>query len=536
MSKSELKEELGIGSLAARRYLWEHIQKLRYRQQASDASVAVALHEAEIDHLAGSQNMDGQEHVDHEVLGTLRHEAAMQRQVLEDAMLAYRLAGMSLGQQFVEDSELAGQEQQHFDMQAVQSEYDRLYAQTLAPARARTSGEMNQEVKSLMKVCIETCAGNGVNVAEALGSGQIQIINRKPRFQPVHDGLANVEEYFLLAQDIERCAACFEEGATGFVLPCSHQNCTACMRRLFETALRDSSLLPLKCCERPIDMAIAKVVLKKPQVDILEERLLELQAERKMYCPNCSRFINLDALEDSQSLVCMCGTHLCTICSTASHPGVSCDHNQAIASGSDAPFLEMASSQGWKQCPGCSIVVELTHGCNHMTCSSCSTQFCYHCLALCGIEATVCVPPEDASFGKKTGFWQVKRLAFKHKSKLEEKLSNRQSDETDFSTHVVHFRHTSFVTTIGNMSTLLANVSDAGLSCMSMAWSAMQTVVQPCVTRVLIIAFLDVDGIEWHWHLRGLSISKNNIFQSYVLYRLRITLLSCPHVALVLGS
>lgn len=384
LSKNELKSELGISSLATRRYLWEHIEKLRYCQEASDVSIAVSLHQEEIDSLTGFQITDNEHHVDHEVLGTLRHEAEVQRQVLDDAILAYRLGGMSLGQQFVEDSELAFKEQRRIDLQAVQSEYDHIYARTLNPGSART--EMNQEVKSLMRVCIDTCADNGINVAEALEKGEIRMIDRNTTFQfdetkstGEDEDIADEEERFLLLQEIHRCNACFEEALPGFILPCEHQNCKDCTKRLFETALRDSSLLPLTCCEIPIDMTISKALLKKHQVETLEQRVEELQANRKMFCPSCSQFINLDKVEASTSLGCKCGTMLCTICATACHPTISCEHNQAIQTGSDEPFLEMAAAEGWRQCPGCSVVVELKHGCNHITCSRCKTQFCYRC-------------------------------------------------------------------------------------------------------------------------------------------------------------
>jgi hypothetical protein len=42
--------------------------------------------------------------------------------------------------------------------------------------------------------------------------------------------------------------------------------------------------------------------------------------------------------------------------------------------------LELSREQGWKQCPKCSVLIELRSGCNHMTCTNCSHEFCYRCL------------------------------------------------------------------------------------------------------------------------------------------------------------
>ena len=162
------------------------------------------------------------------------------------------------------------------------------------------------------------------------------------------------------------------------------------MRSLLNTALKDSSLLPLKCCGIPIDMIVTSV-LSKQQSDILQLRTAELNATRKMYCPTCSSFINLDFLaevellaendqEDRGALLCDCGTFLCSTCGTASHPGLSCTVNKACQSGNDGTLLQLASEQGWKQCPRCAIMIEFTHGCNHMRCRSCHHDFCYLCL------------------------------------------------------------------------------------------------------------------------------------------------------------
>jgi hypothetical protein len=101
-----------------------------------------------------------------------------------------------------------------------------------------------------------------------------------------------------------------------------------------------------------------------------------------MYCPTCSRFINLDFVDSSESteLPCTCGALLCTSCKAAAHNGLSCRENQAATAGSDDLLLEVARTAGWKQCPACAIMIELEHGCNHMSCANCNHEFCFRCL------------------------------------------------------------------------------------------------------------------------------------------------------------
>ena len=109
----------------------------------------------------------------------------------------------------------------------------------------------------------------------------------------------------------------------------------------------------------------------------------ELEAENKMYCPTCNKFINLDLVDaqESTELLCICNTALCVSCKTNSHPGYSCAENRAIIAGDDALLLEYARREGWKQCPGCNTMIELTVGCNHITCGSCNHEFCFSCLS-----------------------------------------------------------------------------------------------------------------------------------------------------------
>ena len=54
ITKSDLKSELGIASLPARRYLWELINSLKAEQATSDYSVAIQVHEEEIKVLAAT--------------------------------------------------------------------------------------------------------------------------------------------------------------------------------------------------------------------------------------------------------------------------------------------------------------------------------------------------------------------------------------------------------------------------------------------------------------------------------------------------
>ena len=182
---------------------------------------------------------------------------------------------------------------------------------------------------------------------------------------------------------IIQCHVCYEHGMKGVFLACDHSMCIECMRNLFVSAVRDSSLLPLRCCETPIDMTICRHLLSSDEAQTVFSRLAEREATNKMYCPSCNMFINLDLVDaqESTDLLCMCGTSLCVSCKTVSHPRFTCAENRSIAEGDDTLLLEHARQEGWKQCPSCNVMIELTHGCNHITCCSCDHQFCFLCLS-----------------------------------------------------------------------------------------------------------------------------------------------------------
>eukprot|EP00541_Cyclophora_tenuis_P015706 CAMPEP_0116545052 /NCGR_PEP_ID=MMETSP0397-20121206/2456_1 /TAXON_ID=216820 /ORGANISM="Cyclophora tenuis, Strain ECT3854" /LENGTH=162 /DNA_ID=CAMNT_0004069327 /DNA_START=1122 /DNA_END=1606 /DNA_ORIENTATION=- len=102
LEKEDLRTELGMKSLAARKYLWHAIERVRWQHESSDYSLAIDLHQKEIDGLAAQHPGDankkkrGHHHhhhhvVDDEVLNLLQSDAQRQRQIMEDHFLAHRL-------------------------------------------------------------------------------------------------------------------------------------------------------------------------------------------------------------------------------------------------------------------------------------------------------------------------------------------------------------------------------------------------------------------------------------------------------------
>ena len=129
-------------------------------------------------------------------------------------------------------------------------------------------------------------------------------------------------------------------------------------------------------------MNIRPQLLKEEDAQRIVQRVAEIEATNKMYCPTCSTFINLDLIDltFANDLEGRCGTMLCMQCKTSAHPGLTCQHNKGAKSVSDELVLKLALENSWKRCPSCETLIELRSGCNHMTCASCRHEFCYICL------------------------------------------------------------------------------------------------------------------------------------------------------------
>jgi hypothetical protein len=445
LSQDDIKSELGIRSLPARRYLYDLIRKLRAQQDSANLVAAVEVHSAEIENLKNFSSPDasgGVHPIDNAVIEALANDAEIQRQILDDHLLSLRLeAGIAPGEQGFADSELAVKEQQRINELLLISEFDHRYARTLQNNRNRNDNNIRQqEIRSLFSLAVETCSANRINVATAVERAEVRIFHpdQLPQSEDEEDVLD--EPYIdeeekswddgcgspaLQIQDlpqIERCNVCYEENIKGVLLACDHPYCVPCLRNLFQTVLADSSLLPIRCCEIEIDTSIALILLSRKDSEALIRRIDEFEAKNKMYCPTCGTFVNLDHIDQCiTEIFCDCGVSLCVECKTQSHPYVSCHDNRIQQNDTLGAVLELAQEQGWKRCPSCQGMIEFTSGCNHMTCR-CGYQFCYLCLAPWNGRSGLCSSGECQ-------LWDEDRLVAAAEIRVEQRLGNRVVDQ-----------------------------------------------------------------------------------------------------------
>ena len=172
LEKDELRSELGIGSLPARRYLWDLVVTLRSHQDSADRTAAIDAFEEEIESLPQQGTADasagGGMDTDEEVVNQLRNDASQQRQIISDHMMALRLQS-SGSQQTYEDAGLARAEEDRLRQLSIQCEFDRRYAQSFDRRGVERPGadyeENKTQIASLFGLSIQACVNNKVNVA-----------------------------------------------------------------------------------------------------------------------------------------------------------------------------------------------------------------------------------------------------------------------------------------------------------------------------------------------------------------------------------
>ncbi|KAL0952935.1 hypothetical protein HGRIS_007148 [Hohenbuehelia grisea] len=196
------------------------------------------------------------------------------------------------------------------------------------------------------------------------------------------------------------CVACTSTmSSPDLQAPCGHAWCRSCLTDLVRACIKDETLYPLRCCQQHIPERAALGLITDRRVNLafrLKAREFATPALQRVYCPNprCSVFLgaSLDeassgsntALTHGSSAMAFgettrrctsCYVSACLQCKSAAHPGESCKQNEALEQ-----VKALAASERWQTCPGCHAIVELHHGCYHMSCR-CRTQFCYLCAA-----------------------------------------------------------------------------------------------------------------------------------------------------------
>ncbi|XP_047963589.1 E3 ubiquitin-protein ligase RSL1-like [Salvia hispanica] len=203
-------------------------------------------------------------------------------------------------------------------------------------------------------------------------------------------------------EPIENCSICCEEKLSSMMLSfkCSHRFCSHCMKTYVEGKV-DYSQVPIRCpqlgCKYCISASECRTFLPVASYESLERALGEADvlSSNKMYCPYPSCSVLLDPYDclstrgssssqsDNSCVECpVCQGFICVDCEVPWHSSMTCDEYQRLPledrDASDLTLHRLARNKRWRRCVQCRTVIELAHGCYHMTCW-CGHEFCYSC-------------------------------------------------------------------------------------------------------------------------------------------------------------
>jgi len=183
----------------------------------------------------------------------------------------------------------------------------------------------------------------------------------------------------------ELCMVCFDKKPFDqfYGASCGHNYCKSCLETHYKIKTKDGDVLKVSCIDPKCDRMIEEDEILSFLVDeelrakfkrFRENKLAMLNPNVRFCCkPNCDGTMVGSQLK--RKLTCpLCGTAVCFNCNQPWH-GLFVGCNQNV----DIGYAKWALNKDVNKCPKCRMAIEKIDGCNHMTCSSCSYEFCWIC-------------------------------------------------------------------------------------------------------------------------------------------------------------
>lgn len=191
---------------------------------------------------------------------------------------------------------------------------------------------------------------------------------------------------------LESCSICCEDKPLPIMvtMKCLHKFCSHCLRDYVDRKVQ-SCRAPVRCpeprCKYYISASECRSFLPFTLFESFEKALAEakLLDSDRIYCPfpDCSvlldprKCLTAGASSSSQTksscVECpVCQRFICIGCKVPWHSSMSCEEFQNLPeeerNASDITLHRLAQIKRWKRCQQCRQMIELIHGCYHMTC------------------------------------------------------------------------------------------------------------------------------------------------------------------------
>ncbi|KAJ0261371.1 Uncharacterized protein HA466_0045050 [Hirschfeldia incana] len=200
----------------------------------------------------------------------------------------------------------------------------------------------------------------------------------------------------------EDCLICYQDTDLERMFSvgkCRHRFCFHCVKQHVEVKLLHGTVpnCPHDGCKSEMVMDACRRVLTPKLGEMWKRRIKDnaVPVTERVYCPypRCAALMSkakitesakslLSVYPDSGVRRCVeCRGLFCVDCNVPWHGKVSCTEYKKlhpIPPADDVKLNSLASNKTWCQCEKCLHVIELTQGCNHITCR-CGYEFCYKC-------------------------------------------------------------------------------------------------------------------------------------------------------------
>jgi hypothetical protein len=182
-----------------------------------------------------------------------------------------------------------------------------------------------------------------------------------------------------------QCSVCLTPAEDPFTTSCGHLYCKQCLVSQAACML----VFPVRClglsgdCNKPLTLQDLRQVLISSDYDTLLTSSLTKHVRTHptefQYCPtpDCDRFYRISSPDDAMVFDCdHCLSSICTACHRSPHERQTCNE----AKEGTESFEKRKKENDVRDCPTCSMPIEKTMGCNHMTCGACGAHICWQCM------------------------------------------------------------------------------------------------------------------------------------------------------------
>lgn len=277
--------------------------------------------------------------VNHAALRTALREEATAR---DDQLMAMRLAGITTHSESVRHATSHVNEMSSIVF-ATDASYQTIYDNTLRKVGACTSSPNNGNQHQANNLTTIKSHTNPNREASNTG-GKKKCIERATH---------------------QLCCACRDSVPTFDLVTasCGDSYCRECIVQLFERSTVDRELFPPRCCRKDIPLASIRDFVDNDFAKLFGQKSKEFTTVNPLYCAErtCSAFVPPESINAGVGTCSACSSTTCTSCRREGHKGL-CQEDPHVQA-----LRVTAHQEGWSVCSRCKNMVELTHGCFHMT-------------------------------------------------------------------------------------------------------------------------------------------------------------------------